>query len=50
MGTKVKHRSRVARDPSRPNLRQMHLIHAELHDELDALMPAILHRAFRGER
>jgi MOSC domain-containing protein YiiM len=30
----VKHRSRVARDPSVPNLRQVHLIHAELHDEL----------------
>ena len=33
-GTAVKHRSRVARDPSQPNLRQVHLIHAELHDEL----------------
>ncbi|REF37132.1 MOSC domain-containing protein [Thermasporomyces composti] len=33
-GTTVKHRSRVARDPSQPNLRQVHLIHAELHDEL----------------
>jgi MOSC domain-containing protein YiiM len=33
-GEKVKHRSRVARDPSQPNLRQVHLIHAELHDEL----------------
>jgi MOSC domain-containing protein YiiM len=36
MGEKVKHRSRVARDPSQPNLRQVHLIHAELHDELRA--------------
>jgi MOSC domain-containing protein YiiM len=27
---------RVARDPSQPNLRQVHLIHAELHDELRA--------------
>jgi MOSC domain-containing protein YiiM len=35
-GTTVKHRSRVARDPSQPNLRQIHLIHAELHDELAA--------------
>jgi MOSC domain-containing protein YiiM len=26
----------VARDPSQPNLRQVHLIHAELHDELQA--------------
>ena len=34
MGTTVKHRSRVARDPSQPNLRQVHLIHAELLDEL----------------
>lgn len=33
-GTTVKHRSRVQRDPSQPNLRQVHLIHAELHDEL----------------
>jgi MOSC domain-containing protein YiiM len=35
-GERVKHRSRVARDPSQPNLRQVHLIHAELHDELRA--------------
>lgn len=34
-GATVKHLSRVARDPSEPNLRQVHLIHAELHDELD---------------
>jgi MOSC domain-containing protein YiiM len=33
-GVTVKHRSRVARDPSQPNLRQVHLIHAELHEEL----------------
>ena len=33
-GATVKHRSRVARDPHQPNLRQVHLIHAELHDEL----------------
>lgn len=33
-GGTVKHRSRVRRDPSQPNLRQVHLIHAELHDEL----------------
>ena len=36
-GLAVRHRSRVARDPSAPNLRQVHLIHAELHDELNAL-------------
>jgi len=35
-GATVQHRSRVARDPSLPNLRQVHLIHAELHDELRA--------------
>lgn len=34
MGVTVKHRSRVAIDPTQPNLRQVHLIHAELHDEL----------------
>lgn len=33
-GVTVKHRSRVARDASQPNLRQVHLIHSELHDEL----------------
>jgi MOSC domain-containing protein YiiM len=33
-GVTVQHRSRVARDPSQPNLRQVHLIAAELHDEL----------------
>ena len=33
----VKHRSRVKVDPSQPNLRQVHLMHAELHDELRAL-------------
>ena len=33
-GETVQHLSRVRRDPSQPNLRQVHLIHAELHDEL----------------
>lgn len=33
-GVTVKHRSRVARDPHQPNLRQVHLIHAELHHAL----------------
>jgi len=33
-GTTVKHRSRVAKDPTQPNLRQIHLIHSELHDAL----------------
>ncbi|MDQ3316553.1 MAG: MOSC domain-containing protein [Actinomycetota bacterium] len=36
MGETVKHRSRVRQDPTRPNLRQVHLIHAELHEELRA--------------
>ncbi len=35
-GVTVKHRSRVRRDPTQPNLRQVHLIHAELFDELAA--------------
>lgn len=35
-GPTVKHRSRAARDPEQPNLRQVHLIHAELHDALRA--------------
>jgi len=35
-GATVRHRSRVARDPSRPNLRQVHLVHAELFEELAA--------------
>ena len=34
LGETVKHRSRVARDPNQPNLRQVHFIHSELHDEL----------------
>jgi MOSC domain-containing protein YiiM len=33
-GVTVKHRSRVARDPTVPNLRQVHLMHAELFQEL----------------
>lgn len=36
LGKTVQHRSRVAVDPSQPNLRQVHLIQAELHDELQA--------------
>ena len=46
LGVTVKHRSRVAKDPTAPNLRQVHLIHAELHDELEAagfhLSPGIM--------
>jgi len=41
-GTTVKHRSRVAIDPTQPNLRQVHLMHAELFDEL-------AHRGFAVE-
>jgi MOSC domain-containing protein YiiM len=36
LGELVQHRSRVARHPTQPNLRQVHLIAAELHDELRA--------------
>ncbi|HKF73525.1 MAG TPA: MOSC domain-containing protein [Stellaceae bacterium] len=42
LGVTVKHRSRVARDPSQANLRQVHLIHRELFDELRALGFSIL--------
>ncbi|NEA68335.1 MOSC domain-containing protein [Streptomyces sp. SID12488] len=33
-GTTVKHRSRMAKDPTQPNLRQVHLIHEELFSEI----------------
>ena len=33
-GATVQHRSRVRVDPAQPNLRQVHLIHRELFDEL----------------
>ena len=36
LGVTVQHLSRIKRDPATPNLRQVHLIHAELHDELRA--------------
>lgn len=36
LGATVQHRSRVRKDPTQPNLRQVHLIHAELFDELRA--------------
>lgn len=41
MGETVRHRSRVAIDPAAPNLRQVHLIHAELLAELRAAEFAI---------
>lgn len=34
LGTTVQHRSRVARDPTQPNLRQVHLLHRELLETL----------------
>lgn len=34
LGVTVQHRSRVAADPTQPNLRQVHLIHAELFTEV----------------
>jgi MOSC domain-containing protein YiiM len=43
MGKKIRHRYQAKRNPDQPNLCQVHLIHAELHDELRAggfdLMP-----------
>ncbi|MFM9705968.1 MOSC domain-containing protein [Streptomyces galilaeus] len=35
-GVTVKHRSRVAQDPTQPNLRQVHLVQEELFDEVGA--------------
>ena len=35
-GATVKHRSRVARNPQQPNLRQVHLLHQELLAEVGA--------------
>lgn len=34
LGVTVQHLSRIAQDPTQPNLRQVHLMHAELFDEL----------------
>ena len=46
LGRTVQHRSRVARDATQPNLRQVHLIHGELLDELRAqgfdVVPGVL--------
>ncbi|MEM9902246.1 MAG: MOSC domain-containing protein [Pseudomonadota bacterium] len=45
-GVTVRHRSRVARNPGQPNLRQVHLLQAELFDEVAtagfALRPRVL--------
>lgn len=35
-GARVQHRHRVAQDPDQPNLRQVHLIHSELFDDVAA--------------
>jgi MOSC domain-containing protein YiiM len=35
LGATVQHRSRVARDPTQPNLRQVHLLHRELLEALE---------------
>ncbi|MCC5036761.1 MOSC domain-containing protein [Streptomyces sp. WAC 00631] len=35
-GATVRHRSRMARDPAQPNLRQVHLLHRELFAEVAA--------------
>ncbi len=48
-GETVQHRSRIAQDPSQPNLRQVHLIHSELHDELRAVGFAITTPGQMGE-
>ena len=46
LGETVKHRSRVRIDPTQPNLRQVHLIHEELFDEMaqrgHALAPGLI--------
>jgi MOSC domain-containing protein YiiM len=36
LGEKVRHRSHVRKNPDAPNLRQVHLMHEELFDELRA--------------
>ena len=36
LGEEVQHRSRARKDPTEKNLRQVHLLHEELHDELRA--------------
>ena len=48
-GVTVQHRSRVAVDPTQPNLRQVHLIHAELHTELAAAGPFYFAEAYHQQ-
>jgi MOSC domain-containing protein YiiM len=40
-GVTVKHRSRVAQDPTQPNLRQVHLMHEELFEEVAGVGHAV---------
>ena len=40
-GTLVQHLSRMAKEPTAPNLRQVHLIHSELFDDLAAVGYAV---------
>jgi MOSC domain-containing protein YiiM len=47
-GVTVKHRSRVAKDPTQPNLRQVHLLPAELFAEL-AAEGLVVHPGQMGE-
>jgi MOSC domain-containing protein YiiM len=42
-GVTVKHRSRVARDPTQPNLRQVHLLQEELLSEVLKLGHVVAH-------
>ena len=44
-GVTVQHLSRIAQNPQQPNLRQVHLLHGELHDELTANGLAVAHGA-----
>lgn len=48
-GSTVKHRSRVRRDPTAPNLRQVHLLAGELLDELRARGFAVVEPGRLGE-
>lgn len=36
-GALIRHRSRAAKDPTQPNLRQIHIVHSELFDEVAPL-------------
>ena len=49
MGKKVKHKFLVRKDPNQPNLRQVHLMHSELFDELEAAGFKKMHPGVMGE-